>query len=175
MKSLNSFLFMLVAAGSPLATDNKAIQRALLDEHVVYAVPVSTNRVTTISFPSTIAAIDGAGVSMDSKSAGQFQLARTRGSSFFSLRALMPQASANLNVRWNHRTYVFELVESGIRCCRSSWRLPPIRTNSSQPLNSHRPEFSRCSTKPKRFHCSRSSIQMQSQTLTSSATPTTRP
>ena len=114
-------------------------------------------------------------LSMDSKSAGQFQLAHTRGSAFFSLRALTPQASANLNVRWNHRTYVFELVESGIRCCRSSWRLPPIRTNSSQPLNSHRPEFSRCSTKPKRFHCSRSSIQMQSQTLTSSATPTTRP
>src|SRR5207245_9551958 len=37
----------------------------------------------------------------------------TRGSAFFSLRALTPQASANLNVRWNHRTYVFELVESG--------------------------------------------------------------
>ncbi len=113
MKLLNSLLFMLVAAGSSLATDNKAIQKALLDEHVVYAVPVSTNRVTTISFPGAIAAIDGAGVSMDSKSAGQFQLAHTRGSAFFSLRALMPQASANLNVRWNHRTYVFELAESG--------------------------------------------------------------
>src|SRR5439155_12660897 len=52
-------------------------------------------------------------LSMDSKSAGQFQLAHTRGSAFFSLRALTPQASANLNVRWNDRTYVFELVESG--------------------------------------------------------------
>jgi hypothetical protein len=113
MKPLNSFLFMLVAAGSSLTADNKAIQSALLDDRVLYTVPVSTNRVTTISFPGTIAAIDGAGVSMDSKSAGQFQLAHTRGSAFFSLRALMPQASANLNVRWNHRTYVFELAESG--------------------------------------------------------------
>ena len=112
MKLLNSFLSLVVAAGWSLAADNKAIQSALLDDRVVYTVPVSTNRVTTLSFPGTIDAIDGAGVSMDSKSAGQFQLAHTRGSAFVSLRALVPQATANLNVRWNHRTYVFELVES---------------------------------------------------------------
>jgi len=87
MKSLNSIWSLFVAAGSSLAADNKAIQSALLDEHVVYAVPVSTNRVTTISFPSTIAAIDGAGVSMDSKSAGQFQW-RTRADHRFSRCAL---------------------------------------------------------------------------------------
>src|SRR5205814_5828131 len=44
------------------------------------------------------------------------------------------------------------------RCCRLYWTHPPIRTKSSQPLNSHRPEFSRCSTKPRRFRSSRSSI-----------------
>src|SRR6266702_2854184 len=87
MKPLNSFLFMLVAAGSSLTADYKAIQSALLDDRVLYTVPVSTNRVTTISFPGTIDAIDGAGVSIESKTAGQFQLAHTRGSSFFSLRA----------------------------------------------------------------------------------------
>ena len=96
MKLLNRFFFLFVAAGSSLTADNKAIQSALLDDRVVYTVPVSTNRVTTISFPGTIDAIDGAGVSTESKTAGQFQLAHTRGSSFFSLRALMPQASATL-------------------------------------------------------------------------------
>ena len=112
MKLLNSPLFLFVVGVGSLAADNKAIQSALLDDRVVYTVPVGTNRVTTVSFPGAIAAIDGAGVSMDSKTAGQFQLAHTRGSAFFSLRALVPKATANLNIRWNNRTYVFELVES---------------------------------------------------------------
>jgi hypothetical protein len=29
------------------------------------------------------------------------------------VRALFPKASANLNIRWNDHTYVFELTESG--------------------------------------------------------------
>jgi hypothetical protein len=76
-------------------------------------VPVATNRVTTISFPSAITAIDGAGVTVDGKTPGLFQLAHTKGSAFLSVRALFPKASANLNIRWNDHTYVFELTESG--------------------------------------------------------------
>src|SRR5438445_3320290 len=111
MKSLNNLLILGLVVSS-FAADNKAIQSALLDDRVVYTIPVGTNRVTTISFPGVITAMDGAGVSIDSKTAGQFQLAHTRGSAFLSVRALHPQASANLNVRWNSHTYVFELVES---------------------------------------------------------------
>ena len=76
-------------------------------------MPVATNRVTTISFPSAITAIDGAGVTVDGKTPGLFQLAHTKGSAFLSVRALFPKASANLNIRWNDHTYVFELTESG--------------------------------------------------------------
>jgi hypothetical protein len=76
-------------------------------------VPVATNRVTTISFPSAITAIDGAGITVDGKTPGLFQLAHTKGSAFLSVRALFPKASANLNIRWNDHTYVFELTESG--------------------------------------------------------------
>jgi len=36
------------------------VQDLVLDDHKVYSVPVSSTRVTTISFPSPIAAIDGA-------------------------------------------------------------------------------------------------------------------
>ena len=86
------------------AQSSKEILKDFLDENVSIVVPVATNRVTTISFPSAITAIDGAGVTVDGKTPGQFQLAHTKGSAFLSVRALAPKASANLNIRWNDHT-----------------------------------------------------------------------
>jgi len=110
MKSAISII--LLAANIALAEPPEAIQRSTLDERVVVTVPVATNRVTTISLPGPIAAIDAVGVTSDGKTPGQFQLAHTKGSSFLSVRALARKAATNLNIRWNKRTYVFELVES---------------------------------------------------------------
>ena len=107
MKSIVSLL--LLCAGLSLA---QSIQQGWLDDHTVISVPVATNRVTTISFPGPIEAIDGAGFTVDGKSPGQFQLAHVKGSAFLSVRALVPSATANLNVRWNGHTYVFEFAES---------------------------------------------------------------
>src|SRR5213083_2675407 len=103
---------LLLSATLAFADSNESIQRLTLDERVVVTVPVATNRVTTISFPGPISAIDAAVVTADGKSQGQFQLAHTKGSSFLSVRALARKAATNLNIRWNKRTYVFELVES---------------------------------------------------------------
>ena len=111
MKSPISLCFLLaatVAFGEPPDT----IQRVTLDERAVVTVPVATNRVTTISFPGPITAIDAVGVTADGKTPGQFQLAHTKGSSFVSVRALARKAATNLNIRWNKHTYVFEVVES---------------------------------------------------------------
>src|SRR5947208_15601042 len=108
MKSLLSL--MLLTATFALA--DTPIQRITLDERVVVTVPVATNRVRTISFPGSIAAIDAVGVTADGKTPGEFQLAHTKGSSFVSVRALARKAATNLNIRWNKRTYVIELVES---------------------------------------------------------------
>jgi len=102
---------LLLAATVAFAAPPEAIQRVTLDERVVITVPVSTNRVTTISFPGPIAAIDAVGVTADGKTPGNFQLAHTKGSSFVSVRALARKAATNLNIRWNKRTYVFELIE----------------------------------------------------------------
>ena len=110
MKAAISIL--LLAASVALAEPPEAIQRITLDERVVVTVPVATNRVTTISLPGPIAAIDAVGVTSDGKTPGQFQLAHTKGSTFLSVRALARKAATNLNIRWNKRTYVFELVES---------------------------------------------------------------
>src|SRR5580658_6795728 len=110
MKSIVSAF--LLSTAMVMAQPSKEILTDWLDDNVLVVVPVATNRVTTISFPSPIEAIDGAGITVDGKTPGQFQLAHARGSAFLSVRALLPKSSANLNIRWNEHTYVFELVES---------------------------------------------------------------
>jgi hypothetical protein len=122
-----SFAVTVLAATVALA-DSPAIQRVLLDDHTVVSVPVALNRVTTINFPSPIEAIDGAGFTVDGKTPGFFQLAHAKGSAFFSVRALAPKASANLNVRWHERTYVFELVESAVPVLSLNMESPPSPT-----------------------------------------------
>src|ERR1700723_2174837 len=105
MKSIvNHLLLTVTVLGATVAlADSPAIQRVLLDDHTVVSVPVATNRVTTINFPGPIEAIDGAGITVDGKTPGLFQLAHTKGSAFLSVRALFPKASANLNIRWNNQ------------------------------------------------------------------------
>jgi len=105
-------LFWLFFGVANLLAENGPIQSAVLDDQMLYTVPVATNRVTTINFPGPIAAIDAANVTLDGKTPGQFQLAHTKGSTFLSVRALAHKATTNLNIRWNRHTYVFELVES---------------------------------------------------------------
>jgi hypothetical protein len=109
MKSIVSLL--LLTATVALAA-SPAIQNVFLDDNTAVSVPVATNRVTTISFPGPIEAIDGAGFTVDGKTPGQFQLAHAKESAFLSVRALLPKAASNLNIRWNDHTYVFELAES---------------------------------------------------------------
>ncbi len=111
MKSPISLLILL-AASVAFAESPEAIQRVVLDQRVVVTVPVATNHITTISFPGPIAAVDAVGVTADGKTPGLFQLAHTKGSSFISIRALARKVATNLNIRWNKRTYVFEVVES---------------------------------------------------------------
>jgi hypothetical protein len=91
---------------------DKAIQEFILDEQTVYTIPVSGYRVTTISFPGPISAIDAAQASIDPQKPAAFLIAYTKGTSFFSVRAEAKRADSNINVRWNNKTYVIELVES---------------------------------------------------------------
>jgi hypothetical protein len=122
---LLSIAAAVLAAIGASAQSSKNNLKDFLDENVSIVVPVATNRVTTISFPSAITAIDGAGVTVDGKSPGLFQLAHTKGSAFLSVRALFPKASANLNVRWNDHTYVFELTESDQPVLSLNLEAPP--------------------------------------------------
>ena len=110
-------LIKVVVATFPIAgvlagTNEPRVQDFPLNDHTVYSIPVSAARVTTVSFPSPIAAIDGTLLTVDGKTPGLFQIAHTKGTGYFSLRALAKDAATNLNVRWNNRTYAFELHES---------------------------------------------------------------
>ena len=120
-----SISLLLLTATVALAQPSQQIVKDLLDENVSIVVPVATNRVTTISFPSAITAIDGAGITVDGKTPGLFQLAHAKGSAFLSVRALAPKASANLNIRWNDHTYVFELTESDQPVLSLNLEAPP--------------------------------------------------
>src|SRR5687768_2603810 len=111
MRRLIEILIALVCFLPALrAEEFKPIKAFSLDDHTVYSVPVSGTRVTTISFPGAIAAIDAAQVTVDGKAPGNFQIAHTKGSHFLSVRALAKKAVTNVNVRWNNKTYVLELV-----------------------------------------------------------------
>ena len=109
---LFSLAALVLAHTVSLADEPKQIQERELDEHSVCAVPVSFSRVTTVSFPGPISAIDAALVTTDGKISGLFQLAHKPGSYFFSVRSLVKGATTNVNVRWNNKTYVLELQDS---------------------------------------------------------------
>jgi hypothetical protein len=114
MKRLVKLLLPIVCCWLNVAQaeNSKPIKEFVLDDRAVFTIPVSANRVTTISFPGPISAIDAAHVTVDGKFPGLFQIAHTKGSHFVSARALVKKATTNLNIRWNNKTYVVELVES---------------------------------------------------------------
>ncbi|HEX3855762.1 MAG TPA: hypothetical protein VHY30_00520 [Verrucomicrobiae bacterium] len=106
------------------------IQDFILDEQTVYVIPVSGYRVTTISFPGPISAMDGAQVTIDPQKPAAFLIAHTKGSSFFSVRAEMRKATTNVNIRWNNKTYVIELVESDEPFLSVTFEIPPDNSAS---------------------------------------------
>jgi hypothetical protein len=122
-------LLAFIPATLPAAT--KPIQEADLDEHAVYAVPVSSSRVTTISFPGPISAIDAASVTTDGKTPALFQLAHQPDSYFFSVRSLAKEGTTNVNVRWNNRTYVLELDVSDAPVLSLIFRQPTDNSKDS--------------------------------------------
>jgi hypothetical protein len=111
---------------------DKAIQDFILDEQTVYSIPVSGFRVTTISFPGPISAIDAAQVTIDPQKPAAFLIAHTKGSSFFSVRAEARKAVTNVNVRWNNKTYVLELVESDEPLLSVTFEIPPDNSQAAQ-------------------------------------------
>jgi hypothetical protein len=126
---------MCLALASKALGGSDAIKEFTLDERTVYTIPVSLDRVTTISFPGPISAVDAAQVTADNKSPASFQIAHTTGTAFLSIRALVRKAATNLNLRWNGKTYVLELVESSSPLYSVIFTPPPEPIERIDPIS----------------------------------------
>lgn len=136
----SAFHLLLVGFTSLLTPPMEAapdgrVREIVLDEQQVTLIPVASTRVTTISFPGAITAIDGAMISSGNKGDGLFQLAHQAGSAFFSVKALVPHAETNVNVRCNQKTYILELHDSSEPILSLIFRQPP------EPLRSARAAY----------------------------------
>lgn len=132
---MKSFAISLLVAATCLtaAAKDKHIKEFVLDERTVYTIPVSIERVTTISFPGPISAIDAAQVTIDPKTPAAFHIAHTKGSWFFSVRAVAKKFVTNVNLRWNQKTYVLELVESDEPMLSVIFKVEPEKSGLAQP------------------------------------------
>lgn len=98
----------LLLTGAALA--GPAVKQFPLDERVVYEIPISGDAPTTLMFPSALTAIEGANVSASPEAPAPVLLAYTPGRTFFSVRALEPNARAAVNVLWKNKTYVLRFA-----------------------------------------------------------------
>ena len=111
--------FTLAAAESP------AITNLWLNDQAVIEIPVGLQRVTTVNFPAPIQAVDAAGLTADGRTPGVFQIAQPPAGSSLAFRALVPGASANVNVRLDQRTYVLLLRETNSPVLAVNFRALP--------------------------------------------------
>lgn len=110
--SLILFLLTSVTAWTATGIDSQSIKQFPLDERTVYAIKIGKNQVTTIAFPGKISALEVAGVSGDAQAPAPVLLNYKEGRYFFSVRALTEDATANVNVIWNKKTYVLKFKTS---------------------------------------------------------------
>jgi hypothetical protein len=112
MKSLIFLcLIFLPVCGLELVTARaQAIKTFPLDDQTVYHLKVGTDKVTTLVFPQPITALEGSDITADPKTRAKMLLSYHAGDRFFSVRALVDPASADLNVIINRKVYVLALV-----------------------------------------------------------------
>ncbi len=89
------------------------IVRSILNHNEPVLVKVGTNGVTSLEFPYKIEAIEGYGFSQSPGSGDAFQISYTKGTNYFSVRALKPGVTGNLSVILDQKVYALFFEESG--------------------------------------------------------------
>src|SRR3984893_16982326 len=97
-------------AGDDVLKDK--IVRSTLNHSEPAVVKVGTNGVTSLEFPYKIEAIDGYGFSQTPGSGDAFQISYTKGTNYFSVRALKPGITGNLTVVLDQKVYSVFFEES---------------------------------------------------------------
>jgi hypothetical protein len=113
--SICLFCAMLIFQGNCVAEEqilkNKIIRTAL-DHNELAVVKVGTTGVTSLEFPYKIEAIDGYGFSATPGSGDAFQISYTKGTNYFSVRALKTGVTGNLTVVLDQKLYSIFFEES---------------------------------------------------------------
>lgn len=100
--ALRRLLVIFYCAAASLAAQ---VKRYPLDERTTYLITVGTDAPTTVVFPSAIGALDAANVGAKPEEAPPVLLAHSPGATFFTVRALKPDAQAAVNVLVQGRAY----------------------------------------------------------------------
>lgn len=105
--ALSLWLALAASAGA-----QPAITNLVLNPREVIVVPVALDRLSLISFPTPFSHLEGAYLATNAEPPARFQINYRPGNAFFSVRALVPNASAAVTVIWKRKAFVFELVAS---------------------------------------------------------------
>jgi hypothetical protein len=105
-----AFLQIDCQAGDGALKDK--IVRATLNHNEPALIKVSTDGVTSLEFPYKIEAIDGYGFSQTPGAGDAFQISYTKGTNYFSVRALKPGITGNLTVVLDQKVYAIYFEES---------------------------------------------------------------
>jgi hypothetical protein len=105
-----AFLQIDCQAGDDVLKDK--IVRATLNHNEPALIKVSTTGVTSLEFPYKIEAIDGYGFSQTPGAGDAFQISYTKGTHYFSVRALKPGVTGNLTVVLDQKVYAVYFQES---------------------------------------------------------------
>src|ERR1700723_1008099 len=104
-----AFLQIDCRAGDAL---KEKIVRATLNHNEPALIKVGINGVTSLEFPYKIEAIDGYGFSQTPGPGDAFQISYTKGTNYFSVRALKPGVTGNLTVVLDQKVYAIYFEES---------------------------------------------------------------
>jgi hypothetical protein len=105
-----AFLQIHCQAGDEVLKEK--IVRATLNHNEPALIRVGTNGVTSLEFPYKIEAIDGYGFSPTPGAGDAFQISYTKGTNYFSVRALKPGVTGNLTIVLDQKAYAVFFEES---------------------------------------------------------------
>ncbi|MBN8708118.1 MAG: hypothetical protein BGO12_13715 [Verrucomicrobia bacterium 61-8] len=110
MKYVTSLAISMAILGSAYAGP---ITQKLLDEFVIYDIPVASKTgTTTIMFPSEISGLFAKSIAAQEQENAGFLISFTPGNFYFTIRALKKDAEDHLTVIFNRKAYVLHLTAS---------------------------------------------------------------
>ncbi len=103
-------LLVIFGAAVPIVLHAAPVNHWPLDDRASYAIQLSVDAPTTIAFPGPVTALEGANVSAHSDDHPAVLLSHQPGASYFSLRALRPDATGAINAIYHGRVIVLTFI-----------------------------------------------------------------